>query len=90
MKEREPIPATSNIYLEIDGNHVATPRIKTYGELLQVEIKNELVEKLFPYKPHTPRYAVSINHVPSGYYKVLSSSKLTQTSSTRLTLHRQA
>lgn len=90
MQEREPIAPTNDIYLEIDGQHVDTPLIKTYGELLQLEINSELVNKIFPLKAETPRYAVSINHVPSGYYKVLSSTLMAQSHTTRLTLHRQA
>lgn len=75
--------------LKIDDVPVLPVSVRTYEELLKVELLLDEVDKVFPYKPETPRYKLSANDVPMGYYKVLSARPQANQQTSILSLHRQ-
>lgn len=76
-------------HLKIDDKLVHPVSVRTYEELLIIELLVEHVDQVFPYKPETPRYKVSADEVPMGYYKVLSARPQANNTTSILSLHRQ-
>lgn len=74
---------------EVDGATINPVSVRLYQELMEIELQNDDLNEVFPYKPDTPRYSISKNDVPLGYFKVLSSKRLANNSTTKLRLHRQ-
>ena len=75
--------------LTIDERSVDPISINSYQELIQLELANEVLTTVFPYKENTPRYAISTNNCFVGHYKVLSMKPLANQTTSLLTLHKQ-
>ena len=75
--------------LLIDGQEIEPITVRSYEELLKIELHSTQVTRVFPEKPDTPRYQVSANDTPMGWYKVLSVKANANGKTTLVSLHRQ-
>jgi hypothetical protein len=75
--------------LSIDGQQIKPVAVRSYEELLKIELHSSEVNQVFPEKSDTPRYQVSANGTPIGWYKVLSVKANANGKTTLLSLHRQ-
>ncbi len=73
----------------IDGKRIKPIAARSYQELIKIELRNDDIHRVFPFKPDTPRYAISVDNIYRGYYKMLSSKAQANNRSSILSLHKQ-
>lgn len=75
--------------LSVDWNPINPVSIRSYQELIKMELFNSDIGSVFPEKTSTPRYALAQGDMPLGYFKVLSVKAMANGQTSILTLHRQ-
>lgn len=74
--------------IQVDGLDVSTSAFNSYDELINMELQQEQISEVFPYKGNTLSYAFVKSGISLGYYKILSARPLTS-KRTSFTLHKQ-
>ena len=74
--------------IQVDGLDVLTSSFNSYDELINMELQQDQISNVFPYKGNTLSYAFVKSGISLGYHKILSAKRLTS-KRTSFTLHKQ-
>lgn len=75
--------------LFIDALAVTPQSLRIYEELLDIELSDAAISRVFPKKPDTLSYAFAKDGISMGYYKILSEKPSALQGFTVFTLHKQ-